>query len=75
MQFSGERCDARKRPRPQEDYTVPRRTRLEQRPIFLVRLRPEKDIDGVRSLRLALKFLLRRFHLRCVSVEQDEARR
>jgi hypothetical protein len=51
---------------------VPRRTRLEQRPIFLVRLRPEKDIDGVRNLRLALKFLLRRFHLRCVSVEAIE---
>ncbi len=45
---------ARNGPRPQ-GLTVTRR-RLEQRPIFLVRLRPEKDIDGVRSLRLALKF-------------------
>jgi hypothetical protein len=61
----GERCVCPKRSKTARYNTVARR-RLE-RPIFLVRLRPEKDIDGVRSLRLALKFLLRRFHLRCVT--------
>ena len=40
------------------------------RPTYLVTLRAEPDIDGIRNLRLALKFLLRRFHLRCIAVEE-----
>jgi hypothetical protein len=61
--------------------TGERRTRLKpstrklqaaRRPTFTLRLRAEKNVDGVRSLRLALKFLLRRFHLRCVSCVVEE---
>jgi hypothetical protein len=60
-----------------KDYnTVTRRTRLEQRrPIFTLRLEAKPGTDAVRSLRLALKFLLRRFHLRCVSCVEDRGRR
>jgi hypothetical protein len=43
------------------------------RPVFLLRLQPLKGVDAVRSLRLALKRLLRDYGLRCLSV-QAEAR-
>jgi hypothetical protein len=39
--------------------------------VFLVRLRALPNVDGIRSLRSALKILLRRFGLRCVSVEVE----
>jgi hypothetical protein len=38
------------------------------RPIFVLRLRPEKGINPIHGLRHALKELLRRHGLRCVSV-------
>jgi hypothetical protein len=42
------------------------------RPIFILRLRPELHVtDPTRTLRHALKLLLRRFGLRAVSVEQE----
>jgi hypothetical protein len=41
-------------------------------PIFTLRLQPLPGVDAVRSLRLALKALLRRYGLRCVSIEQTE---
>jgi hypothetical protein len=46
---------------------VTRRRKPETRPIFALLLRPEPGTDSIRNLRLALKFLLRRFRLRAVS--------
>jgi hypothetical protein len=42
------------------------------RPIFTLRLQPLPGVDPIRGLRLALKDLLRRYGLRCVSIEQTE---
>jgi hypothetical protein len=41
-----------------------------KRPVFRLLLRPEPNVDGESALRRALKVLLRRFGLRCVSVER-----
>jgi hypothetical protein len=41
------------------------------RPIFVLRLRPELGIDPIRGLRHALKELLRRHGMRCVSVDEE----
>jgi len=41
------------------------------REIFILRLRPEPRVHGVRSLRALLKVALRRFGLRCVSVGRE----
>jgi hypothetical protein len=41
------------------------------RPTFVLYLRPEKGIDGVRALRALLKFALRKFGLRALSVEEQ----
>jgi len=38
---------------------------------YILKLRPAPGSDGIRMLRLALKVLLRRFGLRCVSVERE----
>lgn len=44
------------------------------RPTFVLELRPEPGCqDPVRALRAALKTLLRRFHLRALSVEERKA--
>jgi hypothetical protein len=40
---------------------------------FLVRLRALPGVDGVRALRAALKTLLRKYGLRCVSAEVEDA--
>jgi hypothetical protein len=40
------------------------------RPVFVLRLRPEHGIDPIHSLRHALKDLLRRYGMRAISVEQ-----
>jgi hypothetical protein len=41
------------------------------RPVFILRLKPEVCVaDPTRALRRALKVLLRRFGLRCISVEE-----
>jgi hypothetical protein len=43
----------------------------QKRPQYLLRLRPEPHVDNpIRALRLALKLLLRKFGLRCVSAEE-----
>jgi hypothetical protein len=44
---------------------------VQRGPIFLVRLRALPGVDAVQSLRAALKVLLRRFGLQCVSVEEE----
>jgi hypothetical protein len=42
--------------------------------IFVLRLTPKPGVDAVKALRAVLKVMLRRFGLRCTSVEieQDE---
>ena len=52
-----------------------RRARPEQqRPTFVLTLRPAPGVDSIRALRWALKFLWRGFGLRCVSVEERSGR-
>jgi hypothetical protein len=41
--------------------------------VFIVRLHALPGVDGVRALRAALKTLLRRYGLKCVSVELENA--
>jgi hypothetical protein len=53
---------------------VTRRARPEKQPTFVLTLRPAPGVDPVRMLRLALKFLWRRFGLRCISVEERSGR-
>lgn len=44
---------------------------VDQRPVYLIMLRPEADVDEpMRALRAALKSLLRRFGLRCLSIRE-----
>jgi hypothetical protein len=43
----------------------------EERPIFRLRLQPLPRVDAVKALRAALKTLLRRYRLRCLSVEPE----
>jgi hypothetical protein len=40
--------------------------------IFVLRLTPLPGVDGIKALRAALKTLLRRHGLRCISIKQDE---
>jgi hypothetical protein len=42
-----------------------------RRPIFVMRLRAEPGAAGIRSLRWALKVLLRTHKLRCLDVRED----
>jgi hypothetical protein len=42
------------------------------RPIFVLRLRPEKGVDPIHALRHVLKHLLRAHGMKCISVEQTE---
>jgi hypothetical protein len=41
-------------------------------PTFVITLRAAPDVDAIRALRWALKLLLRKFGLRCVSIEQTK---
>jgi hypothetical protein len=43
-----------------------------ERPIYKILVRPEPGVDTARALRRLLKVLLRRFRLKCISVEQVE---
>jgi hypothetical protein len=45
---------------------------MTDRPIFALRLQALKGVDPVRSLRIALKGLLRRCGLKVLSIEQTE---
>jgi hypothetical protein len=40
-------------------------------PVFIVKLRALPGVDAVRALRAALKTLLRRYGLKCESVEEE----
>jgi hypothetical protein len=42
-----------------------------ERPIFMLALRPLPGIDGIRALRRALKFLLRKFGLKVISIREQ----
>jgi len=44
---------------------------MTERPIFRLRLQALPHVDAVRALRAALKTLLRRYHLRCLSIEPE----
>ena len=50
-------------------------TRAAQQPPFVRRLGPVAGVDGIKALRLALKTLLRRYRLRCLSVVQENGNR
>jgi hypothetical protein len=47
------------------------RPRDRARPIFVVRLRAEPDVNPIRALRAFLKTALRRFGLRCMSIDRE----
>ena len=40
-------------------------------PTYIVRLRPAPGSDDIKVMRWALKVLLRRFQIRCLSIEQE----
>jgi hypothetical protein len=42
------------------------------RPTYVLHLQPAQGVDGIRMLRAALKVLLRRFRLRCISISIEE---
>lgn len=46
-----------------------------KRQTFLLRLRPEPGVDGVRALRSALKSILRRFGLKALDVREETPER
>ena len=48
-------------------------SRKHERPVFVLALRPEPRVDGIRALRGALKVLKRRFGLRAVTVREHHA--
>jgi hypothetical protein len=41
-------------------------------PVYIIRLKPRKGVDGIRALKGALKVLLRRFGLRAVKIETED---
>jgi hypothetical protein len=44
----------------------------DDRPVFVVKLRPEPGIDAVKGLRWILKVSLRQFGLRCLDIRREE---
>jgi hypothetical protein len=48
------------------------RISAKQRPVFLLRLRPEPGIDALSAIRVGLKGLLRRHGLRCVGLRRED---
>jgi hypothetical protein len=42
-----------------------------ERPIHVVTLRPEPNVDGIRALRALLKAALRRFGLRATNISEE----
>jgi len=58
---------AEHQPSPQEVHRPPK----EKGRRFVVTLVPEPDVDPIRSLRWALKGLLRRHGMRCVDLHEE----
>jgi hypothetical protein len=46
-------------------------TDVKERPVYVLRLRPEPGIDGARALRFALKRLLRDYGMRCLGARPE----
>jgi hypothetical protein len=46
---------------------------MTERPVFMLALRPEPRVDGIRALRGGLKYLLRSCGLRVVSLQEYPA--
>jgi hypothetical protein len=44
---------------------------VKERPVYVLRLRPEPGIDGARALRFALKRLLRDYGMRCLGARPE----
>jgi hypothetical protein len=44
---------------------------MSERPTYVVRLRPETGVDGVRALRTLLKIALRRLGLRAIDAQEE----
>jgi hypothetical protein len=42
-----------------------------ERPVFILRLRPEKNIDPLRALRWVLKHMLRQHGMQCISCVEE----
>jgi hypothetical protein len=42
-----------------------------ERPIFIIRLRPEPGVDPIRNLRHALKHLLRAYGMRAIAIDVE----
>jgi hypothetical protein len=47
-----------------------RRCRSKNRPVYVIGLRPEPEVDGIRALRALLKIALRRFGLRATAIKE-----
>jgi hypothetical protein len=47
---------------------------MKSKPTFVLVLRPLPGVDGIRALRAALKFLLRRFGLRVITISCAQTR-
>jgi hypothetical protein len=48
--------------------------KVDRRPIFTVSFRAEQGIDGVRAFKALLKFSLRKYGLRAVTVREEPAK-
>jgi hypothetical protein len=48
--------------------------KVDERPIFVVHFRPEPGIDGPRAFKALLKFSLRKYGLRAVTVREEPAK-
>jgi hypothetical protein len=47
-------------------------TSKNERPTYVIRLRPQPQVDAIRALRGALKILLRRFGLKAIEVKEEQ---
>lgn len=53
---------------------TPRPAPASIRPVFVLRVRPERDCaDPIQSLRALLKTMLRKYRLRCLSIEPEQS--
>jgi hypothetical protein len=46
--------------------------KVDDRPTYVLTLRPEKGIDGLRATKALLKFALRKFGLRVVTIREEQ---
>jgi hypothetical protein len=44
----------------------------DDRPVFVVKFRPEPDVDPIRALRWILKITLRQFGMKCLDIRIEE---